>query len=351
MSVSPYIQPSHPTRMLAAVLYKPGDIAIGEVNCPLPEPHEVAIRIHVCGVCGTDHSLFAGTFPAQYPVIIGHEFSGEVISIGSSITTVKVGDRVTVDPNIVCNLCNYCRMGHSHLCENLSSMGVHKHGAVAEYCTVSEANVYKIPDTVTFAEAAFCEPLACAVHGVDLANIKQGDVVLVLGAGGMGNLIAQLSVLAGASQVIISEPILYRREKALLNGATCAIDPVHQDVEVELRKIRRIGADVVFEVAGNLKLQAASIRYTRRGGQIVWFGCSPSDGKLEVNPYEINDAEIKISGSFNNPYSTGRAIELIANRKVRVDNLVSHNLSLKNYLDVFQLFGQSNTLKIMVHTN
>ena len=98
-------------------------------------------------------------------------------------------------------------------------------------------------------------------------------------------------------------------------------------------------------------MQAASIRYTRRGGQIVWFGCSPSDGKLEVNPYEINDAEIKISGSFNNPNSTGRAIELIANRKVRVDNLVSHNLSLKNYLDVFQLFGQSNTLKIMVHTN
>ena len=336
--------------MKAAVLYKPGDIKVEEVKNPEPASGEVLIRIHACGVCGTDHSLFVGGFPAIYPVIIGHEFSGEVAAVGSDVKNVKVGDRVTVDPNRVCHLCDYCRSGNEHLCENLSSMGVHSDGADAEYCVMPESNVYKIPDTVSYEEAAFCEPLACAIHGVDLARVKQGDIVLVLGAGGMGNLITQLAVLAGAAQVIVSEPIQYRREKALENGATAVIDPIHQDVAAELRKIRRIGADVVFEVAGNLKLQAAAVYYARRGGQIVWFGCSPSDGRIEVNPYDINDAELKISGSFNNPFATGRAVSLLGNRKVRVDNLISHRIPLAEYPDVFKLFGGPNTLKLMVQT-
>ena len=351
MSDLPSKGPPHPKKMIAAVLYKPGEIIIAEVDCPNPKPNEVAIRIEACGVCGTDHSLFTGTFPAEYPVIVGHEFSGQVTSVGSSVSSLKQGDRVTVDPNKVCNLCEYCRTGNSHLCTSLLSMGVHTHGAVAEYCVVNEANVYKLPDNITYVEAAFTEPLACALHGVDLANIKQGDTVLVLGAGGMGNLITQLSALAGASKVIVSEPILYRRIKALENGASCAIDPLHQNVEDELRKIRTIGADVVFEVAGNLKLQAASILYARRGGQVVWFGCSPAQGNIQVNPYEINDAEIKISGSFNNPFATARAIQLLESRKIRVDNLISHNIRLRDYLDVFQLFGQSTTLKLMIHTH
>jgi len=337
--------------MKAAVLYKPGDIRVEEAKDPEPASGEVLIRIHACGVCGTDHSLFVGGFPAIYPVIIGHEFAGEVVAVGTNVKNVKVGDRVTVDPNRVCHLCDYCRTGNEHLCENLSSMGVHSNGADAEFCVMPESNVYRIPDTVSYVEAAFCEPLACALHGVELAHIKQGDTVLVLGAGGMGNLITQLAVLAGAAQVIVSEPIQYRREKALENGATVAIDPLQQDVAAELRKIRRIGADVVFEVAGNLRLQAAAVYYARRGGQIVWFGCSPSDGKIEVNPYDINDAELKIAGSFNNPFATGRAVSMLGSRKVRVDNLISHHIALSEYLDVFKLFGGPGTLKLMVHTD
>ncbi len=242
-------------------------------------------------------------------------------------------------------------MGSEHLCENLSSMGVHIHGADAEFCVMPESNVYKIPDSVSFEEAAFCEPLACAIRGLELAHVRQGDTVLVLGAGGMGNLITQLASRAGAAQVIVSEPIQFRREKALENGATSVIDPTRQDVDAELRKIRRIGADVVFEVAGNLKLQAAAVYYARRGGQVVWFGCSPSDGKIEVNPYYINDAELKISGSFNNPFATARAVRMLGDKKVRVDNLISHHIALKDYPDVFKIFGGATTLKLMVHTD
>ena len=336
--------------MKAAVLYHPGDIRMEDVRDPQPGPGEVLIRIHACGVCGTDHSLFVGGFPATYPVIIGHEFSGVIAALGEGVTTLQVGERVTVDPNRVCHTCDYCRMGSEHLCENLSSMGVHRDGADAEYCVMPETNVYRLPDQVSFEDAAFCEPLACAIRGVEMAHVRQGDVVLVLGAGGMGNLITQLASQAGAAQVIVSEPIGFRRERALENGATAVIDPFNQDVDRELRKFRRIGADVVFEVAGNNKLQAAAVYYARKGGQIVWFGCSPSDGKIEVNPFYVNDFELKISGSFNNPFATARAVRMLAGKKVRVDNLISHHIALKDYLDVFKIFGGRDTLKLMVHT-
>jgi threonine dehydrogenase-like Zn-dependent dehydrogenase len=164
----------------------------------------------------------------------------------------------------------------------------------------------------------------------------------------MGNLITQLAVLAGAAHVIVSEPVKHRREKALENGASHVIDPGTQDVATVLRKIRRIGADVVFEVAGNLKLQAATVYYARKGGQIVWFGCSPSDGRIEVNPYYINDFELKISGSFNNPFATDRSVRLLASKKVRVSNLISHRISLRDYQEVFKIFGGQGTLKLMV---
>jgi 2-desacetyl-2-hydroxyethyl bacteriochlorophyllide A dehydrogenase len=334
--------------MKAAMLYKPGDVQVVDVAPPEPGPDEVLIHIHACGVCGTDHSLFVGGFPATFPVIIGHEFSGIVAGVGAGVKNVTVGERVTVDPNRVCHVCDYCRMGSEHLCENLSSMGVHIHGADAEYCVMPVTNVYRIPDNLSFEVAAFCEPLACAIRGVEMAHIRPGDTVLILGAGGMGNLLTQLSVHAGAAQVIVSEPIAHRREKALENGATVVIDPTCQDMDAELRKIRRIGADVVFEAAGNLRLQAAAVYYARRGGQVVWFGCSPMNGVIEINPYYVNDAELKISGSFNNPFNTARAVSMLASGKVRVDNLISHRFALADYPAVFDMFGGPQTLKLMV---
>ena len=334
--------------MKAAVIYKPGDIQVIEKEVPAPKENEVLIKIKACGVCGTDHSLYTGGFPANYPVVIGHEFSGEIVDIGTDVKTLKIGDRVTVDPNRVCRRCEYCRMGKEHLCLNLSSMGVHIDGADAEYCVMVETNVYKIPDSVSYEAAAFTEPLACAVHGLQMGRVQHGDTVLILGAGGMGNLLTQLCALAGAARVIVSEPIAHRREIALENGATHVIDPLNQDVDKELRKLRPIGADVIFEAAGNLNVQARSVYYSRKGGTICWFGCSPEDGTIEVNPFYINDAELSIYGSFNNPFCTARAVDLLGSGKVRVDNLISHRIGLNDYLSVFDIFGGPDTLKLMV---
>jgi 2-desacetyl-2-hydroxyethyl bacteriochlorophyllide A dehydrogenase len=336
--------------MKAAVIYQPGDIKVIEREIPEPKAGEVLIRIKACGVCGTDHSLFVGAFPASFPVIIGHEFAGDVVALGEGVSTLHVGDRVTVDPNRVCHKCDYCRMGKEHLCANRLSMGVEIDGGDAEYCVMTESNVYRIPDHVTYEQAAFCEPLACAVHGMDLAHVNHGDTVLILGAGGMGNLLTQLAALRGAVNIIVSEPNKKRRELALENGATHVIDPGTEDVDAELRKIRRIGADVIVEAAGNLSLQAQSIYYSRKGGTIVWFGCSPMDKTVPVNSYDINDRELTVLGSFNNQFATARAVELLSSQKIRVENLVSHHIPLAEYLDVFKIFGGSDTLKLMVLT-
>jgi 2-desacetyl-2-hydroxyethyl bacteriochlorophyllide A dehydrogenase len=334
--------------MKAAIIYKPFEIKLEQKAIPVPCDDEVLIKIKACGVCGTDNSLNKGEYPANYPVIIGHEFSGEVVKMGQKVKQFAIGDRVTVDPNRVCHQCHYCQSGNEHLCENLSSMGVHIDGADAEYCVMTSTNVYKLSEGISFEEAAFCEPLACAIHGTDLARIKLGDTVLVIGAGGMGNLITQCAKNNGAANIVVSEPIQMRREKALENGATHVINPLKSNIESEIKKISRIGADVVFEVAGNSKAQAECIPLVRKGGTIVFFGCSPKENTIAVNPFVINENELKIIGSFNNQFATQRAVDMLASKKIRVDNLISHRFSLDDYLDVFKVFGTVESMKLMV---
>jgi 2-desacetyl-2-hydroxyethyl bacteriochlorophyllide A dehydrogenase len=334
--------------MKSAVLYGVGDIRVEDREIPKPTSQEVLIKVKACGVCGTDNSLNKGDYPANYPVIIGHEFSGDVVKIGDEVTSIRVGDRVTVDPNRVCHKCIYCRSGLEHLCLNLQSMGVHIDGADAEYCLMLESNVYVIPDSLTYEEAAFCEPLACAVHGVDLIGVKSGDTVVIIGAGGMGNLITQCVKNAGATNIIVSEPIKHRRDLALENGATLTFDPKQVNLNAEIRKIKAVGADVVIEVAGNTRAQSECIPLARKGGTVQFFGCAPKENNIQINPFEINDSELRILGSFNNQFATGRAVRLLASKKVRVDNLISHHFELKNYLDVFKVFGSPESLKLMV---
>lgn len=334
--------------MRAAVLYGPGDVRVEERAAPCPAAGEVLIRIRACGVCGTDAALYRGEYPAEVPVIIGHEFSGVVAGLGPETRGFRVGDRVTVDPNVVCHACDYCRGGLEHLCERVRSMGVHRDGADAELCVMPAANVYRIPEDLSDEAAAFCEPLACAVHGLDLAGVKLGDTVLVLGAGGMGNLIAQCARDAGAARVVVSEPIALRRDRAMENGATHLIDPGCQDVVEEIRRVSRFGADVVFEAAGNPGLQASTPTLVRKGGTIVWFGVSPQQARVELSPFLVNENELRVLGSYNNQFATARAVSLLAAGRVRVDNLVSHRLPLREYPDAFRLFGGKDTLKLMV---
>ena len=203
------------------------------------------------------------------------------------------------------------------------------------------------PEHLSFEEAAFSEPLACAVHGVDLAGVRLGDTVLIVGGGPMGNLITQCALRAGAATVVVSEPIAGRRVLAAAHGATHLVDPARQELGQEMKKIRRIGADVVFEAAGNPAAQAACLALARKGGTVMFFGVSPQDRFIQVNPFLINENELRSWAPTTTVRHRPRG-RPPGQRSGAGRNLISHRLALGDYLEVFRLFGGPDTMKLMV---
>jgi len=177
------------SRMKAAVFYGVKDLRLEEVPLRKLRSDELLVKIHACGVCGTDVHIYEGakgSATVYPPVVLGHEFSGEIVEIGNGVRQLKVGDRISVDPNIFCGQCHFCQKGNVHLCENLQAIGVTRNGGFAEYAIVPEKQAYKLPDNLSYEEGAMGEPVACCLHGIDLSGIKHGDKVLIVGAGTIG---------------------------------------------------------------------------------------------------------------------------------------------------------------------
>jgi len=334
--------------MKAAVIYNPGDIRLIDVEEPEPKENEVLVKVKACGFCGTDFATYKGVYYANFPVILGHEFSGEVVDVGNSVKKVKAGDRVTVDPNIVCHNCYFCNIGEEHLCENLATIGTHRNGGFTEYCAVPETNIFLMEKDISFEKGAMTEPLACAMRGIEMANIKSGDTLLVLGAGAMGILMVLLARIAGASNIIISEVIGERRRIAKECGADIVINPNEKNVLEEVKKVKYCGADAVIDCTGSTKVAELSLKYSRRGGHIVWYSVYPSNETVPVAPFNMNENELSIHGSFNNPYTQKRALELLASGKVNTEKIVYPFVELKDFSKILEIFGKEGSMKIMV---
>ena len=248
--------------MKAAVYHGPGDLRVEEVPVRKLKDNEVKIQVKYCGICGTDIHIFhgdGGCCDVTPPLVPGHEFSGVVAEVGAGVKTVKVGDRVTGDPNDMCGECYFCKNGMQHFCKNNIGIGTTVDGGFAEYVIMREKQVYKVSDDLSFIEAAMTEPISCCLHGIDLCNIKAGDTVLVIGGGPIGMIMMQLAKNAGASKVIMSEPVEEKREQALKLGATKTIDPLHEDVEAVLAEYCE-NVNVVIECVGNVHTQADAVR-------------------------------------------------------------------------------------------
>ncbi len=173
------------------------------VNTAKPEvrPHTLLLRVAASGICGTDPHILQGLYPANLPLIPGHEYAGVVEIVGDGVEGFAVGDHVAVDPNILCGVCDFCRRGKVHLCKNLVALGVNIPGGFAEFCVVPVSQAYKVPKSLPLAHAALAEPVGCCLRGVDLAGITSGDRVVIFGAGPMGAIILQLARMQGASHV------------------------------------------------------------------------------------------------------------------------------------------------------
>jgi len=325
--------------MKAAVWHKKGDIRIEEIPVPSPGPGQVKVRVKACGICGSDlHEFREGPFiiPSRPhpltgrqggPVILGHEFSGEVVALGEGVTQFSPGDRVVANPLIYCGECHYCRRGQHIMCTKLGTVGFAADGAFAEYGVFFEYALLKLPDSVTDDMGAFVEPLAVAVHAVNRARMKIGDSVAVVGAGPIGLLVMQACLAAGAARVFVVEPMQARREIASETGAAAVIDPAETDPGKEVGALTEgLRADLAFDCVGNQSSFDTAVRATGRRAPICVVG-------LALKPIEVpfirlwgHEKEITFSSGYEDEFPA--AIAYLADSRVKVDRLISGTIKL-----------------------
>jgi threonine dehydrogenase-like Zn-dependent dehydrogenase len=315
--------------MERAIFRRPGILDLERASVPTPGANEVLVRVAACGVCGSDRAIFTGNHPAATPNVLGHEFAGIVTESGALVAELKPGDRVTVDPNVVCGQCHYCRRGLVNHCQHLAPLGVASPGGFADYCPVPALNAYRIQDSTSFDQAAMVEPLACCVRGIERADVRLGDIVVVLGAGPIGLMLLQLARLRGAATVIAVDPIASRRELARALGADEVAD---SNPEVVLDTVRSLsnglGADIVIESSGQTSSAQLTVDLIRTGGSAVWFGVCPPHDQVSLAPFHVNDRELTIRGSNINPFTHQIALTLIERKRVRVNELISDHIAL-----------------------
>lgn len=286
------------------------------------------IHTAFAGICGTDHALYAGlpgSADAVPPIVLGHENSGVVTSVGTKVTNVKPGDRVTVDPNIYCGQCKYCRTGRPELCENLEAVGVTRDGGFEEYFTAPASVVYQVPDNVSLKAAAVTEPISCAIHGVQLLKLTPYQKALVIGDGFMGQIFAQVLQAYGVHQVDLAGR---NDQKLKFNQEKFGVKNIYNTAKGE--KIPT-DYDVVIEAVGIPAIQEMAIEVAARGGQVLMFGVGEPDARFAINAYEVFQKQLTIQGSFINPNAFEDSLALLASGKLDVLSLISHEL---NYQEV-----------------
>lgn len=327
-------------RMRALQIDAPNRARVVDIDSPSLLAGEVRVRVAVCGICGTDVHIYHGEYLGSYPIVPGHEFSGEIVEVGEGVTRFAEGDRVAVEPNIACGNCDACLSGRSNFCRNWSAVGVTRQGAMAEYVNVPERNVFSIGD-MSFETGAFVEPLSCVLHGVGKVGIHLGDRVAILGAGPIGVLLARTARAAGAASISVVERSPSRRE--LASGDA---DVVYADS----RTLTDESHDVVIDASGAPALMHDAIRVVGRGGRILLFGVAASGAKLTVEPFKLFEKGITITSSFTSVLNSRQAVSLLASGRIEVASLVSHTLPIDRFADGVALIESASdgVMKVLV---
>jgi threonine dehydrogenase-like Zn-dependent dehydrogenase len=334
--------------MRSSVYHGPGRIDVAARATPRAAPGELIVEVKACGVCGTDVHILDGEFPATSGIALGHEYAGVVHEVGAGVTGVAPGDAVAVDPNIACGACPACRRGDVHLCDHLEALGVTRDGGFAEFSRVPAGQAYRLPPRLSFEAAALAEPLSCCLHGLDLAGIRAGDRVAIIGAGPIGLLMIQLVRASGAAAVAVIEPVPGKRALALEVGADRGLDPAAPDLAAACREAAPAGFDAVLECVGRPDTAAQALGLARRGGTVVWFGVSPPGATVAVEPYLVYRNELTIRAAFVNPRTFGRAIALLAEGRIQTAPLISHRFDLASLPEGIATVKAGRAVKALV---
>jgi L-iditol 2-dehydrogenase len=314
--------------MKALLLTAPSKLELVDFPAPEPAADEVVVRVRACGICGSDiHGWDGSSGRRNPPLIMGHEAAGEVLATGSGVTAWKPGDRVTFDSTISCGKCPSCRAGQVNLCANRRVVGVapaeyRQHGAFAEQLAVPDRILYRVPDTLSFEQAAMVEPVSIAIHAVQRTTIAPGSTAVVIGSGMIGLLVIQALRWAGARQIVAVDLVDSRLELARQLGATHTINSGQADTAAEIARITdQQGADTAFEVVGFTPTVNLAIASVKRGGTVVLVGnLSPKTQDFPLQA--IVTKELTVLGSCSSAGEYPLCLDLIAQGKIEVKPMI-----------------------------
>jgi 2-desacetyl-2-hydroxyethyl bacteriochlorophyllide A dehydrogenase len=330
--------------MRAFQIVEPGiirELLLDMQNMLNPPQGWITIRVNASGICGTDLHIFLGEYLGDYPIIPGHEFSGDVVAIGDKVDKFQIGDRVAVEPNLSCGICDACLHNRQHFCEDWQGIGVTMSGGMATHVMVPQQAVFTIGD-LSFEEAAFMEPLSCVIHGVGLIGSALGARILLIGAGPIGMLLLRTLKNIGTVELDIVEKNKSRRNFA-------AAERTGQ-VFSDFSQVKKEHYDIVVDATGVISVLEQCISYARPAGKILFFGVPPKGKVMTIEPFRLFNKELTIMSSYTSLRNSKQAINLISVGRIVVKDLISHRLPLNELEGGLRLIldGKEPTIKVMI---
>jgi L-iditol 2-dehydrogenase len=306
-----------------------------------PAPGEVLVRLRAVGICGSDMHWYKeggiGSTPAVYPQVLGHEPAGEIVAVGKGVEGVRIGQRVAVEPAIVCGHCEFCRSGHHNNCVTSIFMGSGAMpGLFREFAVMPERNVVPIPDGMSFVAATVIEPLSVILHILEMTDIHVGDTVAVMGAGPIGLLTASVARVAGAGRIFMADKVPHRLQMAREMGVDCAVETSKLE-QCVMDETRGRGVDIVFDAAAALETINLSIAVARLGGRVVLIGI-PSEKDLNIDIHLAMSKELSIQTVKRSNQNAHGAIHLMEAGRIG-DQIVTHRLPLEQTPEAFAMLG------------
>lgn len=309
------------------VLEQYGRLDLRDIAQPTPGPGEVLIRVAACGICGSDVHGYDGSSGRRIPpIVMGHEAAGTVAAAGEGVTALHPGDRVTMDSTLYCGNCPYCLRGEINLCDRREVLGVscgeyRRNGAYAEYVTVPERIVHRLPESMSYVEAAMLEPTAVALHAVRVSEIREGATALVIGAGMIGLLTMQAARAAGCSRVLIADVDATRLKLAEELGATEILHVAGTDLAGEVQQRVPGGVDVALEAVGRQETIVAAIHSVRKGGTVTLIGNIAPEVTIPLQV--VVGRQLRLQGTAASAGEYPQAVEMISRGAIQVKPLIT----------------------------
>jgi len=338
--------------MKAAVYYSQQDIRLEDVPMPDISNDEILVEMRACGICGSD--LMDWYLKPRAPLVLGHEPAGIVAKKGSKVEDFAFGDRVFVHHHVACLACHYCRHGDYTLCEQFHKTKI-KPGGFAEYFKVPATNLQmdtlKIPESLSFEEATFIEPIGCCLRAIKKCNVQTGDSVAIIGAGATGLIHTALSKVYGAEKTIVSDLVDFRLRFAEKFGADVAVNPKNENlIKVVKDETEGRGVDVAIVTAPSLEAYKAGMDVCRKGGKLCVFAPTRPRKYLPISPKELFFSEIQIVPSYSTSHvETRLALQLLVSGKINIGDLITHRFGLEETGEAFKVALESKeSLKVIV---